>query len=91
MDELTALAILANTLETCLNTDLGASEAFAALSFLAARVPVKWPSVEFRQGLDSGDENRSSSNSQLCLSRDQVTPQGSATIKQCYASSSGRC
>ena len=33
MDELTALAILANTLETCLNTDLAASEVFAALSF----------------------------------------------------------
>ena len=90
MDELTALAILANTLETCLNTDLGASEAFAALSFLAARVPVKWPSVEFRQGLDSGDEIVRR-QTQLCVSRDQVTPQGSATIKQCYASSSGRC
>ena len=90
MDELTALAILANTLETCLNTDLPASEVFAALSFLAARVPVKWPFVEFRQGLDSGDEivRRQILNSALA---DQVTPQGSATIKQCYASSSGRC
>jgi hypothetical protein len=37
MDELTALTILANTLETCLNTDLAASEVFAALNFLAAR------------------------------------------------------
>ena len=56
MDALTALAILANTLETSLNMDPRASEVFAALSFLAARVPVKWPFVEFRQGLDSGDE-----------------------------------
>jgi hypothetical protein len=57
MDELTALTILAHTLETCLNADLTASEVFAALNFLAARVPVKWPFVEFRRGLDSGDEN----------------------------------
>jgi hypothetical protein len=56
MDELTALSILASTLESCLNTDLPASEVFAALNFLAARIPVKWPFVEFRQGLDSGDE-----------------------------------
>ena len=67
MDELTALAILANTLETCLNMDPRASEVFAALSFLAARVPVKWPFVEFRQGLDSGDEIVRSSNSQFCV------------------------
>jgi hypothetical protein len=57
MDEITALTILANTLETCLNTNLAASEVFAALNFLAARVPAKWPFMEFRQGLESGDEN----------------------------------
>ena len=57
MDEITALTILANTLDTCLNTNLAASEVFAALNFLAARVPAKWPFVEFRQGLESGDEN----------------------------------
>ena len=56
MDELTALSILANTIDTCLNTDLPASEVFAALNFLAARLPVKWPFVEFRQGLESADE-----------------------------------
>jgi hypothetical protein len=38
MDELTALTILANTIETCLNNDLTASEIFAALNFLATRV-----------------------------------------------------
>jgi hypothetical protein len=57
MDELTALTILAKTIDTCLNTDLAAAEVFAALNFLAARLPVKWPFVEFRQGLESGDEN----------------------------------
>jgi hypothetical protein len=57
MDELTALTILAKTINTCLNTDLPAAEVFAALNFLAARLPVKWPFVEFRQGLESGDEN----------------------------------
>jgi hypothetical protein len=57
MDELTALTILANTIETCLNKDLAASEVFAALNFLAARVPAKWPFLEFRQGLESGDED----------------------------------
>jgi hypothetical protein len=57
MDEITALTILANTLETCLNTDLAAAEVFAALNFLAVRVPAKWPFMEFRQGLESGDEN----------------------------------
>jgi hypothetical protein len=56
MDELTALTILANTIDTCLNTDLPAAEVFAALNFLAARLPVKWPFVEFRQGLESADE-----------------------------------
>jgi hypothetical protein len=56
MDELTALSILANTIDSCLNNDLPAAEVFAALNFLAARLPVKWPFVEFRQGLDSGDE-----------------------------------
>ena len=80
MDELTALTILAKTLETCLNTDLPASEVFAALNFLAARVPVKWPFVEFRQGLESADENRSSSDLEVCVGCDQVTPQSSATI-----------
>ena len=57
MDELTALTILANTIETCLNKDLAASEVFAALNFLAARVPAKWPLLGFRQGLESGDED----------------------------------
>ena len=47
MDELTALTILANTIETCLNNDLAASEVFAALNFLAARVPAKWPLLGF--------------------------------------------
>jgi len=56
MDELTALSILANTLDTCLNTDLPAAEVFAALNFLAARLPVRWPFAEFREGLESGDE-----------------------------------
>jgi hypothetical protein len=55
MDEITALTILANTIDTCLNTELPAAEVFAALNFLAARVPVKWPFVEFRQAFDSGD------------------------------------
>jgi len=56
MDELTALSILANAIDACLNNDLPAAEVFAALNFLAARLPVKWPFMEFRQGLDSGDE-----------------------------------
>jgi hypothetical protein len=33
MDELTALTILANTLETCLHTDLAASESLRLLIF----------------------------------------------------------
>ena len=37
MDELTALSILANAIDACLNNDLPAAEVFAALNFLAAR------------------------------------------------------
>ena len=85
MDELTALSILANTIDTSFNTDLPAAEVFAALNFLAARLPVKWPFVEFRQGLESADENRSSSDLEVCVGCDQVTPHSSATIIPSHA------
>jgi hypothetical protein len=57
VDETTALAILARVLETCLTKDMPAAEVFAALNFLAARIPVRWPFIEFRQGLKTGDLN----------------------------------
>ena len=56
MDEMTALSILTQTLEHCINDYTPAAEVFAALEFLATRVPVKWPFMEFRQGLQSADE-----------------------------------
>ena len=57
MDEATALAILARALEACLSKDVPAAEVFAALNFLAARIPAKWPFIEFRQAIDTGELN----------------------------------
>ena len=57
MDETTALAILARVIETCLTEDMPAAEVFAALNFLAARIPARWPFIEFRQGLLTGELN----------------------------------
>lgn len=34
-----------------------AAEAFAALTFVAARIPARWPFIEFRQGLLTGELN----------------------------------
>jgi hypothetical protein len=56
MDEITALSILIHTVENCLNDSTPAAEVFAALEFLATRIPVKWPFVEFRQALRNYDE-----------------------------------
>ena len=56
MDEITALSILTQTLEQCINDYTPAAEVFAALEFLATRIPVKWPFMEFRQGLENDDE-----------------------------------
>jgi hypothetical protein len=61
MDEITALAILARALESYLTQEMPAAEVFAALNFLAARIPAKWPFIEFRQGLNTGDPNLLSS------------------------------
>jgi hypothetical protein len=47
MDEMTALAILTNLLESSLGKDMPAAEVFTALNYLAARLPVKWPFVLF--------------------------------------------
>ena len=41
MDEITALSILTRTLEQCMNDYTPAAEVFAALEFLATRIPVK--------------------------------------------------
>ena len=57
MDETIALAILARALEACLTEDAPAAEVFAALNFLAARIPAKWPFIEFRQALNTGELN----------------------------------
>ena len=57
MDETTALAILARALEAYLSKDVPAAEVFAALNFLAARIPAKWPFIEFRQAIDTGELN----------------------------------
>ena len=56
MNEMTALSILIHTVENCLNDYTPAAEVFAALDFLATRIPAKWPFVEFRQALRKDDE-----------------------------------
>ena len=56
MDESTALSILTRILEQCVNNYTPAAEVFAALEFLATRIPVKWPVMEFREGLQTDDE-----------------------------------
>jgi hypothetical protein len=58
MDEITALSILAQTLEQCINDYTPAAEVFAALEFLATRTPVKWPFMDFRQALQTDAETR---------------------------------
>jgi hypothetical protein len=55
MDEITAVAILARAVETCLNEGMPANEVFAALNFLAERIPVRWPFIQFRQAFDTGE------------------------------------
>jgi hypothetical protein len=67
MDEITALSILAQTLEHCINASTPAAEVFAALEFLATRIPAKWPFVEFRQGLQSDDETHRRNTTQSAL------------------------
>ena len=67
MDEITALSILTQTLEQCINDYTPAAEVFAALEFLSTRTPVKWPFVEFCQGLQSDDETRRRSTVQSAL------------------------
>ena len=57
MDQITALTILANTIETCLTKDMPAANVFAALNFLASRIPVKWPFLQFQEALNSRDGN----------------------------------
>ena len=57
MNEITALTILGNTIDSCLTKDMPAAHVFAALNFLASRIPVRWPFLAFRQGLNSCDEN----------------------------------
>ncbi len=55
MDEITALAILARAVEASLSDGMPANVVFAALNFLAARTPVRWPFIQFRQALDTGE------------------------------------
>jgi hypothetical protein len=55
MDEMTALSILTHTLQNCFNDYTPAAEVFAALNYLASRIPVKWPFIEFRHALDTGE------------------------------------
>jgi hypothetical protein len=67
VDEITALSILTQTLEQCINDYTPAAEVFAALEFLATRTPVKWPFMDFRQGLQTDDETRRRSIIQSAL------------------------
>jgi len=55
VDEITALTILTRAVELSLYYDLHAAEVFAALNFLAERIPAKWPFIQFQQGLNSAD------------------------------------
>ena len=76
MDEITALSILTQTLEQCINDYTPAAEVFAALEFLSTRTPVKWPFVEFRQGLQSDDETRRRKYCSIRIGGYQATSQG---------------
>ena len=44
MNEITALTILGNTIDSCLTKDMPAAHVFAALNFLASRIPEDGPS-----------------------------------------------
>jgi hypothetical protein len=52
MDTDNAFAILEDAVARCQSEDMHTVEVFAALHYLAGRMAVKWPTDQFRQGLD---------------------------------------
>jgi hypothetical protein len=84
VDEMTALSILTHTLQNCLNDYTPAAEVFAALNYLASRIPAKWPFVEFREALCNHDEKRrrDSINSALTAVKLLLVVQGRPTATE---------
>jgi hypothetical protein len=58
MDEISVISILTQILEQCIHDDMPAAEVIAALGFLVARMPVKWPSLELCEERQSDDETQ---------------------------------
>ena len=56
MDATAALNILTDALVCCRNGDMRTVEVFAALDALATNTTAQWPFEQFRNALDSDDE-----------------------------------